>query len=194
MKSYTLGFFLMILLVGCSTPATMSTTRKERKEDIKTAVKERVESGSYRILVNRAMPLGARSVNLTSVYSLEVRNDSVYSYLPYFGRAYSVPYGGGKGLTFNAPVSQYDLSYSKRGAAEVKLVARNNEDTYTFTITVQPTGTAYISINMYNRQTISFDGELDMYKDIVTTADLPGRLTPEERTINSDQGLTKLSY
>ncbi len=193
MKSYTLGFFLMILLAGCSTSATTST-RKERKEDMKTAVKERVESGSYRILVNRAMPLGGRSVNLTSVYSLEVRNDSVYSYLPYFGRAYSVPYGGGKGLTFNAPVSQYDLSYSKRGAAEVKLVARNNEDTYTFTITVQPTGTAYISINMYNRQTISFDGELDMYKDIVTTADLPGRLTPEERTINSDQGLTKLSY
>lgn len=193
MKSYTLGFFLMILLAGCSTSATTST-RKERKEDMKTAVKERVESGSYRILVNRAMPLGGRSVNLTSVYSLEVRNDSVYSYLPYFGRAYSIPYGGGKGLTFNAPLSEYNLSYSERGAAEVKLVARNNEDTYTFTITVQPTGTAYISINMYNRQTISFDGELDMYKDIVTTADLPGRLTPEERTINSNQGLTKLSY
>ena len=38
------------------------------------------------------------SKHLTSDYSLEIRNDSVYSYLPYFGVAYNVPYGGGKGL------------------------------------------------------------------------------------------------
>ncbi len=35
-----------------------------------------------------------RSIPLTSLYSLEIRNDSVISYLPYYGRAYSIPYGG----------------------------------------------------------------------------------------------------
>ena len=43
-----------------------------------------------------------RSRALTSDYSIEIRNDSVFSYLPYFGVAYNVPYGGGKGLIFNA--------------------------------------------------------------------------------------------
>ena len=60
------------------------------------------------------MPMKGGSKHLTSDYSLEIRNDSVYSYLPYFGVAYNVPYGGGKGLNFSAPLSEYTSTYSKK--------------------------------------------------------------------------------
>ncbi len=126
------------------------------------------------------MPFGGRSVNLTSPYSITVKNDSVISSLPYFGRAYHVPYGGGNGLQFKAPLTSYETDFNKRGAGLIKMKTTNNEDTYTFTITVQTNGSAYVTVNMHNRQTISYDGELDMGYEEQTTSLLPDRPVPEK--------------
>ena len=87
---------LLALLVGI--PTLSAQSKKEKKEQKKEAVKKLIESENYKIDVNTAMPMRGRSIPLTSSYSLEIRNDSVISYLPYYGRAYSIPYGGGDGL------------------------------------------------------------------------------------------------
>ena len=87
---------LLALLVGI--PTLSAQSKKEKKEQKKEAVKNLIESENYKIDVNTAMPMRGRSIPLTSSYSLEIRNDSVISYLPYYGRAYSIPYGGGDGL------------------------------------------------------------------------------------------------
>lgn len=41
--------------------------------------------------------MNGKTVYLTSPYSVKISNDSAYIELPYFGVAYSVPYGGGEG-------------------------------------------------------------------------------------------------
>ena len=97
-------------------------------------------------------------------YSLEIRNDSVYSYLPYFGVAYNVPYGGGKGLNFSAPLSEYTSTYSKKGNAKITLKVRNEEDNYLYNITIYPNGSSNIQVTPTNRQSISFSGEMDLKK------------------------------
>ena len=95
---------LMLLLVMLAGIPTLSAqTKKEKKEQKKEAVRQLIVSEDYKIDVNTAMPMRGRSIPLTSQYSLQIRNDSVFSYLPYYGRAYSVPYGGGSGL-FRAKV------------------------------------------------------------------------------------------
>ena len=38
--------------------------------------------------------MNGKTVYLTSPYSVKISNDSAYIELPYFGVAYSVPYGG----------------------------------------------------------------------------------------------------
>ena len=87
---------LMLLLVMLAGIPTLSAqTKKEKKEQKKEAVRQLIVSEDYKIDVNTAMPMRGRSIPLTSQYSLQIRNDSVFSYLPYYGRAYSVPYGGG---------------------------------------------------------------------------------------------------
>ena len=103
------------------------------------------------------------SKHLTSDYSLEIRNDSVYSYLPYFGVAYNVPYGGGKGLN-SAPLSEYTSTYSKKGNAKITLKVRNEEDNYLYNITIYPNGSSNIQVTPTNRQSISFSGEIDLKK------------------------------
>ena len=90
---------LLALLVGIPTLSAQQS-KKEKKEQKKEAVMKLIESENYKIDVNTAMPMRGRSIPLTSSYSLTIRNDSVISYLPYYGRAYSIPYGGGDGLNF----------------------------------------------------------------------------------------------
>lgn len=99
MKNVRLFWILGIVLV-LTGQSLCAQTKKEKKEQKEKEVKELIECKRFTIDVNRAIPMGGRSLNLTSPYSLEMRGDSAISYLPYFGRAYSAPYGGGDGLRF----------------------------------------------------------------------------------------------
>lgn len=103
-KKKQIFMLLLALLVGL--PTLSAQSKQEKKEQKKEAVKKLIASENYKIDVRTAMPMRGRSIPLTSPYSLEIRNDSVISYLPYFGRAYSIPYGGGDGLNFRAPLKE----------------------------------------------------------------------------------------
>ena len=143
---------LLALLVGL--PTLSAQSKKEKKEQKKEAVKELI-----------AMPMRGRSIPLTSLYSLEIRNDSVISYLPYYGRAYSIPYGGGNGLNFKAPLKEYNMKLDKKGNSVITFTARNPEDKFDFRVKVYSNGSTSIDVNMQNRQSISFQGELDVKEE-----------------------------
>ena len=157
--------FSLLLITAMSMPTLSAQTKKEKKELKKQAVEKLVTSGKYKINVNRALPARGRSVTLTSPYSVEIRNDSVISYLPYYGRAYSIPYGGGEGLNFKAPLTDYKLEWDKKETAKIKFSARS-EERFDFSIDVFSNGSSSIFVNMQNRQSISFQGELDMPEEI----------------------------
>lgn len=164
MKSIRL-FVLMGVAFLVGGQSLFSQTKAEKKEQKAQEVKAMVEEQRFTISVDRALPMGGRSVNLTSPYSLELRGDSVVSYLPYFGRAYSVPYGGGDGMRFEKPITDYQVSYNKKGTAQIKFVTRSDDDTYRFNVDVHPSGSASISVTPTNRQSISYQGELREKKE-----------------------------
>lgn len=160
MKVKNLRFIaLLILLSGAVGLSAQS--KKEKKEQMKLVVKELLASEKYKIHANTAFPMRGRSIPLSSPYALEVRNDSVISYLPYYGRAYSIPYGGGEGLVFKAPLKDYKTEKDKKGNTRIQFSARTLEDKYDFSVSVFDNGAASIDVMMQNRQSISFSGELD---------------------------------
>ena len=67
-----------------------------------------------------------------------------------------------EGLDFKAPLKEYDMKMDKKGNAVIEFVARNPEDRYEFRAKVYTNGEASINVNMQNRQSISFQGELEM--------------------------------
>ena len=146
--------FSLLLITAMSMPTLSAQTKKEKKELKKQAVEKLVTSGKYKINVNRALPARGRSVTLTSPYSVEIRNDSVISYLPYYG------------LNFKAPLTDYKLEWDKKETAKIKFSARSEEDKFDFSIDVFSNGSSTIFVNMQNRQSISFQGELDMPEEI----------------------------
>lgn len=152
--------FILLLITAAGSSTLSAQSRREKKELRKQAVEKLIESGKYKIEVDKAFPARGRSVSLTSPYSIEIRNDSVFSYLPYYGRAYSIPYGGGEGLNFKAPLADYKPEWNKKGTAVIQFTARSPEDRFDFKVDVFDNGSSSIYVNMQNRQAIHFLGEL----------------------------------
>lgn len=157
MRNLFVLFVSVFVFTSCAT--VDSSEKAERRREKAETVNKAIERRRYVIDVSMAHPLKGRSVTLASDYELEVINDSVISYLPYFGRAYSIPYGGGKGLNFTAHISEY-LSEKKKNGTQISFKAKNDEDTYTFNIEVFESGKAIINVFSQQRDRISFDGEL----------------------------------
>jgi hypothetical protein len=109
MRNIRLFFFVGIVLFFGG-QSLYSQSKKEREEQKAKEIKEMIENGRFTIEVDRALPMGGRTVHLTTPYSLEMRGDSAISYLPYFGRAYSLPYGGGDGMRFEESITDYQSS------------------------------------------------------------------------------------
>ena len=95
-------------------------------------------------------------------YSVEVRNDSLISYLPYIGGAYNVPYGGGKGLNFKERISSYKESQKNNGQRQIEINVINEEDTYVYTLKVYDNGSSSIDVQSRQRDHISYSGQMEV--------------------------------
>ena len=110
-------------------------------------------------------PFRGPNRHLSFGYEIRVSGDTLYSYLPYFGAAYNVPYGGGKGLNWDAPLTGYQVSAGRKGATIVEMTAYNGEDYFLYSLELMPNGTAYLNVRSRDREPISFSGDMDLRTD-----------------------------
>lgn len=147
----------LVMIVGCATAEERAARAAEQAKAVKAALQER----NYQIAVNRMYPSRGASKSLSYGYSVEVRNDSLISYLPYFGRAYDVPYGGGNGLNFSAPIRNYQESQPKSNLRHIEIDVKNDEDIYLYTLDIFDNGSTDINVRSRQREPISFSGEME---------------------------------
>lgn len=147
---------VLVTLSGCATAEERAARAAEQALKVKTALTQR----HYKIDVNRMYPMNGNSRNVSYGYSVEVRNDTLISYLPYFGRAYNVPYGGGKGLNFSERIGSYHETQQSNGARLIDIELKNDEDIYQYTIKVFDNGNASIDVQSRQRDPISYSGEM----------------------------------
>lgn len=154
----TWGFALLtvVVLEGCATTAERAAKAAEVAERVNVALTER----NYKIGIDRMYPMRGTPKNVSFNYSVEVRNDSLFSYLPYFGRAYQVPYGGGKGLDFSERIGNYRETQVKKDHRHIEIDVKNEEDTYLYIIDVFDNGNAQIDVQAIQREHISYSGEI----------------------------------
>ena len=158
MKNWIIFIVLAAALAGCATTAE----RMEREARTAAQVSEALASRHYTINVLMMYPQRGRAVNLTTNYSVEVKGDSLISYLPYFGRAYNVPYGGGKGLNFIAPITGYQTETDRKGITRVVLTTENEEDHYRYILEVSSSGDSYIQVQSRQRDFNRYSGRMDL--------------------------------
>ena len=163
MKYLMVMMGLVLVVVSCST--LTSAERAEREAKIEKAVAKMLSERRYTVDVSMMYPKSGRAQNVTSNYSLEVRGDSLVSYLPYFGRAYSVPFGGGKALNFAAPIKSYHSEKGKKGRTKVEIKVDNTEDYIKYMLDIFPDGNTTIDVIPREREAITFSGQMDIDED-----------------------------
>lgn len=156
--SILLGFSACAILSGCAS----AEERAARAAEQAAKVTKALEARDYKIAVNRMYPMKGSSKSVSYGYSVEVRNDSLISYLPYFGGAYNVPYGGGKGLNFSERIGSYRESQKNNGERQIEINVTNEEDTYIYLIKVFSNGNSSIDVTSRQRDHISYSGELEV--------------------------------
>ena len=129
--------------------------------ELSANVTNALNNRDYIIAISRMYPMRGSSRSVSYGYSVEVRNDTLFSYLPYFGRAYNVPYGGGKGLNFTAPIGSYQEYMKRNGQRHIEIGVTNEEDIYLYTIDVFDNGSSSVSVSSRQREQISYTGDIE---------------------------------
>lgn len=153
----------VMMLVACST--LTSAEKAERQAKRAQAVEQALAARHYRVSVNMMYPRNGKAKSVSSDYGLEVKGDTLVSYLPYFGRAYNVPYGGGKGLNFTETLTEYHSQKLSNGATQVLIKVKNEEDVYNFTLEIFDNGSTSIDLNSRERESINYSGNMELPDD-----------------------------
>ena len=149
---------LMVLLTACNTGNRMA--KAERQAEISRQVLALVEERQFTIAVDWMKPLRGMSKHLSYGYELKLNGDELDSYLPYVGEAQRLPYGGGKGLNFKAPVYNYSCVQTSGNCFLIEFDVTNDEDTFHYRIDLFLSGQALIDVGARDRDAISFQGEM----------------------------------
>ena len=96
-----------------------------------------------------------------------MKGDTIVSYLPYFGQAYSLPYGGGKGLNFESTITSRRLMRNnKKMLTTLHLFTTTDEDTYQYIVEIFDNGRSHVEVRSRRREAISFDGYMKLPDDL----------------------------
>lgn len=160
-----LAIMAEIIMTGCAVNRLSDAEKIKQKTAEQMAVNQALIDRHYRVDVETMMPRrgGARPVSYG--FYLEVRGDTIISYLPYFGRAYSIPYGGGKGLIFTQKIIEYQEVQNAKKKHVILVKTHNEEDDYQMMLDVYENGDATIRMQARERESISYEGKIEGLKN-----------------------------
>ena len=135
-----------------------------KKEKTQVAVAGAIAARQWHIEISSMTTMRYGSRTVTPDFYLELRGDTLRSYLPYLGQAQVSPtLSPSIGLNFEEPVLSYNDGKPKSNKyTQIDIDVRTREDSYHYVIEIYDNGQAYIRVRSMNRDPISFDGKLEI--------------------------------
>ena len=138
---------------------------KERKLQKQKDMIQLINSGHFRFVATSASSNLGNFNNLGASYDLVFDSLRVKAYLPYYGRAYSVPYGSEGGVKFNLMAKKIEKKWNKRKKMfTIATEVSDQNDSYAIFLTASPSGYADLKINFTNKQMINYYGNIERLK------------------------------
>ncbi|MRG45113.1 DUF4251 domain-containing protein [Chitinophaga sp. SYP-B3965] len=156
----TIPVLLLLLILGGGSFAQTSAKPKESEKAKK--IKELISNRNYVFQAQTVFPMSGRTRQITGEgYDVTVSKDTVNSYLPYFGRAYSAPIDPSKsGLQFISKNFEYTEAPGKKGGWDITIKPKDIQDVQQLFLSVSTDGYASLQVTSTNRQAISFNGTI----------------------------------
>ena len=121
--------------------------------------KTMVDSQHFVFVAQSVIPLRGRFRNLTSLYDVSISKDTMVSYLPYFGRAYSAPINpSDAGLDFTSTNFLYSVTPHKKSGWDVVIKPKDKMEIQQYLFTIYDNGSASLNVISTSRDPISFNG------------------------------------
>jgi hypothetical protein len=138
---------------------TSFVANRANAQSDKETVKSGIDAKRFVFHAQNALPSSGRSRTLTSDYDLRVSQDTLISNLPYYGRAYSVPYGSGDGgFNFTSTQFEYSATPGKKKGWNISIKPKDVNDFREFSLSISDNGYGTLQVLTNNRQPISFNG------------------------------------
>ena len=133
--------------------------KEAEREGKRQEVADAVAARRWHIDITSMNSMRYGSRTMSPDFFLELRGDTLRSYLPYLGQV-QVPsmQSPSMGLNFEAPIQQYQESRPKSKRTQIDIDVKTHEDTYHYVIEIYDTGEAVIRVRPLKSDPISFDG------------------------------------
>jgi hypothetical protein len=146
---------IAVFMAACSSPKSATTTTATGE-----GLNKLLDDQSFMFTATQVIPQGSRSRFLTETYwNLTVDKNKVTADLPYFGRATQAMLPSDGGIKFTSEKYSYEKAASKKGWT-ITIKPEDNSNVQLCSLNVYENGTANLTINSANRQTISYDGTI----------------------------------
>lgn len=167
MKGFSLLILMSLLLI---LSGFQEDNKKERKAKQQLEMAELLRNGRFRFVARSASSELGNFANLTNAYELVFDSLQLKACLPYYGQAYSVPYGGSGGVHFDLKAEQIDQKWNER--KKLVVISTNlsdAQDSYSICLTAGLSGYADLKINFRNRRWISYYGTIEKIESATYT-------------------------
>lgn len=163
MKKLLIILILLIPLVSVNAQETKSRKEKRAEKEMqkKEEIKKLIDDRSFVFNASHALPMGGSSINLNYYFNVKIDGDSIQSYLPFYGVAYTAEYGSRNSpLDFGTSIEDYSVEKDKNGY-QIQFDVKNGNDYLNYTFRISELGFASLNVTSTNRQSISFTGKIE---------------------------------
>lgn len=162
----TFLLFSFLIYINAQEPQkTRKERRAEKQEQRMDEVKNLLESKEFVFNATHALPMGGGSKYLNYSYDVEIKGDTISSYLPFFGVAYRLDYGGrNAAFHFTEPAEEYTMENEENGY-RIEFEIDKGMDNLNFNFHISELGYATLNVISTNRQAISYYGRIDSIEE-----------------------------
>ena len=142
-------------------------SKKEKKAKRQLEMAQLIDSGKFRFVARSANSELGNFNQLSSNYDLVFDSLQIRAFLPYYGRAYHVPYGGSGGVKFDLKAKKIDKEWNERKKLfYIKTQLADSQDSYSIYLTTGLDGFADLKINFRNRSWINYYGTIEKMESV----------------------------
>jgi hypothetical protein len=162
---YVIAFSLVLSVLFTNAQEAEKKSKKELKAEKlaqqKETVKKLIESKSFLFNAKTAFNTTAGNVNISYPYNVKVNTDTINSFLPYYGRAYSVEYGENESpMNFDLPINEMEIIKKKKKGYQMDVKVKKGMDNILFSFNISETGSTTLIVTSTKREVITYYGEI----------------------------------
>jgi len=155
-------FLLLLILFSVGYSGWAQATRAGSSNEPGQMLKDRIETKRFTFVARTANPNRGMMIQLTTPYDLQLKGDTLVSFLPYFGRAFTAPIGTqNNGIQFTSTSYSYSVRQKKK-RWDITILPNDQTDVREMFLSVFPNGSATLRVTSNYRESISYSGHIEL--------------------------------